>query len=91
MFGTSCLAFPNPSRSYDPARHAVHFWAYEQSMEVSFLVTADGLRRFEPGMSDDESTCLRVFDANRDRIHAAAEKVHLSHRQDFHCLSSQDL
>jgi hypothetical protein len=41
------LHFPNPSRSYDPTRRAVQFWGYDHSMEVSFFVAEEALRRLQ--------------------------------------------
>ncbi len=43
------LNFTNESRSYDATRHAVRFWGYDGSREVSFFVTEDALRRLEAG------------------------------------------
>jgi len=56
------LNFTNESRSYDPTRHAVRFWGYDQSMEVSFFVTEEALRRLQSGAAQ-ESDFLSAFDA----------------------------
>ena len=70
------VTFPNQSRSYDPTLRAVRFWGYDRSMENSFLVTSDALRRMEPNLSADEASVLRVFDHNRELIFRIAAKVY---------------
>jgi len=37
------LTFPNPSRSFDATRDAVHFWGYDSAIECSFFVTRSAL------------------------------------------------
>ena len=69
------LSFPNQSRSYDSTRHAVRFWGHDRSMEASFFVTADALRRLQPGTPSEEADLLNVFDSNRNLIVATAAKV----------------
>ena len=69
------LSFPNRSRSYDATRHAVRFWGYFRSMENSFFVTTEALRRIQPDLNPDEDGFLGAFDRNRDLIHATAAKV----------------
>ena len=39
------VTFPNQSRSYDASLRAVRFWGYDRSMENSFFVTSEALRR----------------------------------------------
>ncbi len=70
------LNFPNLSRSFDATRRAVRFWGYDRSMEASFFVNEDALKRIQPNMSSDEASVLSVFDLNRDRIHAVAMQVY---------------
>jgi hypothetical protein len=70
------LNFPNQSRSYDSTRRAVRFWGYDQSMEASFFVTEDALKRVQPDVRLDEAGLLRAYDTNRDLIYAAALKVY---------------
>ena len=71
------LNFPNPSRSYDPTRHAVRFWGHDSAMEASFFVSEDALTYIQPDVALDESGFLRAFDSNRDKICAAAAKVYV--------------
>ena len=71
------IDFPNHSRSYDVTRGAVRFWGYDSAIEASFYVNAAALAQIQPGAQMDESGCLSAFDANRDRICAAAAKVYV--------------
>jgi Protein of unknown function (DUF1488) len=84
------LSFPNPSRSYDPTRHAVRFWGHDSAMEASFFVTEEALKRIQPDLNRDEAGLLSAFDMNRDRIYAAAIKVYSRGRKGSYDLDSQD-
>ena len=75
------INFPNESRSYDATRQAVRFWGYDRSMESSFFVTADALKRMQPNLNPDMVGFLRAFDINRDRIYAIAAKVYARGRR----------
>ncbi len=52
------------------------FGATTESMEASFFVTDDALRRITPKMQLDEDGLLSAFDLNRNLIYAIAEKVY---------------
>jgi Protein of unknown function (DUF1488) len=71
------IAFPNLSRSYDPARRAVRFWGHDSVIEAAFFVNEDALRRIDPDVPADETGFLKAFDSNRDRICAAAARVYV--------------
>jgi Protein of unknown function (DUF1488) len=71
------IDFPNHSRSYDGTRHAVRFWGYDSAIEASFYVDEAALARMQPGIQPDESGFLTAFDANRDKICAAAARVYV--------------
>ena len=71
------IDFPNHSRSYDPTRRAVRFWGHDSAIEASFFINEDALARMQPGVRRDESGFLNAFDANRDKICAAAAKVYV--------------
>ena len=71
------IDFPNHSRSYDVTRHAVRFWGYDSAIEASFFVDEAALKRMQPGIPPDESGFLTAFDANRDKICAAAARVYV--------------
>jgi hypothetical protein len=68
--------FPNPSRSYNAASHAIRFWGYDSSIERSFVITAGALNVLRPGVAMDEKSLLAVFDAFRSRICDAAAKLY---------------
>ena len=69
------LTFLNQSRTYDLTRRAVRFWGHHNTMEASFFVMVDALRKIQPGVLSDEASLLRAFDLNRDLICATAAKV----------------
>ena len=71
------LSFPNPSRSFDAGRNRVCFWGYDSTIEISFFVEADALKRLCPEMSSAETGFLKAFDAVRNRIHEVADKVYV--------------
>jgi len=74
--GNMTVNFPNQSRSYDATRKGIRFWGYDRSMEASFLVTADALRRIVPGLASEAADLLSAFDSNRERIYAIAAMVY---------------
>jgi hypothetical protein len=82
--------FPNLSRSYDATRRMVRFWGYDRSMETSFFVAEDALKRIEPGLDSDENGFLRAFDLHRDRIYAVAAKVYARGRRGSYNLCAAD-
>jgi Protein of unknown function (DUF1488) len=71
------IDFPNLSRSYDVTRHAVRFWGYDSAIEASFFIDEDALVQMQPGVRPDESGFLNAFDANRDKICAAAARAYV--------------
>ena len=70
------LSFPNPSRSFDVGKSRVCFWGYDSTIEISFFVGMDALKRLCPDMSEAESGVLQAFDAALNRIHEVADKVY---------------
>jgi hypothetical protein len=85
------LSFPNGSRSYDATRRAVRFWGHHSAMESSFFLTAEALKRLQPDMAPGQDAALRVFDAHRQRIYAAAVKVYARGRKGSYDLTDSDL
>ena len=85
------INFPNFSRSYDATRNAVRFWGYDRSMESSFFMTADALKRIQPNLPADADELLRVFDNNRDRIYAIAARVYARGRRGSYDIYAADL
>jgi hypothetical protein len=88
---TMALTFPNHSRSYDTTRRAVRFWGYDSAMEWSFFVTEEALKRVHPTLVQDEAGMLGAFDANRDRICAAATRLYLRGRKGSYELGAADI
>ena len=84
------LSFPNQMRSYDATRRAVRFWGYDRSMEASFFVNEDALKRMQPSMHSDELSVLNAFDLNRERIHAIAAQVYSRGRKGSYDLLPAD-
>lgn len=76
------LNFPNVSRSFLPARGAVQFWGHDGSLEISFFVTQDALKRIQSDAQNDETGLLRAFDLNRATIHENAAKVYSRSRME---------
>ena len=70
------LSFPNPSRSFDASTGRICFWGYDSTIEVSFFVGIDVLKRLCPDMSGAESGFLQAVDAALNRIHKVADKVY---------------
>ena len=84
------LGFPNESRFYDGAVHAVRFSGYDGALEAPFFVGERALKRIQPDMPLDEPGLLRAFDLNRDRIYAAAAKVYGRGRKGSYDLMPED-
>lgn len=89
--GLAMLSFPNRSRSYDLTRNCVRFWAYDQSMEVSFFVEAEALCRMDPSALNSEVGLLDSFDSNRARIYKAAAKIYERGRRGSYVLAPADV
>jgi len=75
------LSFPNNSRSFDEAKNRVRFWGYDRSIEISFFVEGDALKKFSPQAMSAEAGFLKAFDTARQRIHEVAEKVYARGRK----------
>ena len=84
------IHFPNGSRSYDATRHAVRFWGHDRSMESSFYMSADALRKIQPNMQTDVAGLLQTFDVHRDLIQAVAAKVYGRGRRGSYDLTVAD-
>jgi hypothetical protein len=57
------LNFPNPSRIFDPTRHAVRFWGHDSAMEWSLFV-------LQPNVERSEASLRLALDTHRAAIHA---------------------
>jgi Protein of unknown function (DUF1488) len=84
------LDFPNQSRFFDPTRCAVRFWGHNHAMEWSFFVTATALKKLQSSSERDEVSLLRAFDANREKIYAAASKAFGRGRKGSYELDTSD-
>ena len=84
------LAFPNESRFYDAAVHAVRFSGYDGAMEAPFFVGEGALKRIQPDMPSDEAGFLNAFDLHRERIYAIASKVYERGRRGSYDLLPDD-
>ena len=84
------LIFPNESRSYDVTRNTVRFWGYVSSIESSFFVTVEALKRIHPGLVQDTASFLDAFDAHRDLIYKTAAKVFARGRRGSYELVAAD-
>lgn len=84
------LNFPNLSRSYDPERRRVRFWAHDSAMEVPLFLNESAFHRLNPNAASTEAAILATFDANRDRINAVADRIHALDPQGFHILEAGD-
>ena len=70
------LSYTNPSRSFDASNSRVCIWGYDSTIEISFFIEAEALKRLCPDMSEVESGFLQAFDTARKRIYEAADKVY---------------
>ena len=83
------LRFPNPSRSFDSSRNRVRFWGYDQALEIAFLLEEEALEKLCPDMKRAEAGFLAAFDAERTRIHEAADRAYerSGRRSHVYCLA----
>jgi hypothetical protein len=70
------LDYPNPSRFFDASTSRVCFWGYDSTIEISFFVGTDVLKRLCPDLSGAETEFLQAFDAALNRIHEVADEVY---------------
>lgn len=80
------LSFPNPSRSYDQARHGVWFWGYDNAREITFLVEDRVLMNFESALGSDEAALLASFDRHRNEILKIAMALYAEGQQTLYTL-----
>lgn len=82
------LNFPNPVRLFDARRSCVSFWGSDASLEVSFQMEFDALRKLGAGSDNVEAEMLGAFDANREAILQVARTAYSRHRTSYHRLTS---
>jgi hypothetical protein len=73
------VIFPNLSRSYDAA-----------TLEASFFIAAEALRRLQPGAGHKEAGLLQAFDANRELIYTTAARLYSRGSRPFYELIASD-
>ncbi|ALE56606.1 MULTISPECIES: DUF1488 family protein [Paraburkholderia] len=81
------LKFPNPSRSYDAARHCVCFWGYDDSREITFMIDDAMLRNLQPGVGSDERSLLGAFDEFREKVLEIANRQYVGGPQNRYSIS----
>ena len=54
----------------------VRFWGYDRTIEVSFFVEAEALKRLCPDMDAAEAGFLKAFDKTRGRILEVADRIY---------------
>ena len=84
------LGFPNQSRHYDEAMHAVRFWGHDGALEAAFFIDQQVLTKIQPGAATDEVGMLEAFDANRELIYRTAIKVYDRGRKGAYDLRPSD-
>jgi hypothetical protein len=84
------LNFPNGSRTFDSTRRAVRFWGHDSTMEWSFYVTEEALKRLDPDLLHGEAGLLLAFDNNRTAIYAVAVKAYKRERKGSYELLAAD-
>jgi hypothetical protein len=70
------LEFPNSSRSFDDSKSRINFWGYDRTIEVSYFIGAEALKRLDKKAGTQESELLAVFDADIEKIHKVAANVY---------------
>ena len=85
------LAFPNPSRNYDEARHGVRFSGHDGMFEISFLVEVAVLSQYQRLQDPlSEQQYLSAFDAMRASIQDVASEIYSSRRRSTNTLTTTD-
>lgn len=84
------LNFPNESRSYDATHRCIRFWGSDGAMEISFFLEQGALEKIAAGPTAGESSLLRSFDQNRERILQTARKVYGRRRKGSYELIAED-
>jgi len=75
------LEFPNPSRSYDAARHCVCFWGYDNSREITFQVDDAIIRNLRPGAGADERSLLGASSKSLESSMSPAHRIDIRFRE----------
>lgn len=84
------LAFPNPTRSFDPTVNCVRFSGHDSAIEVSFFVEVDALVKIDPELIQLESEILHAFDTHIEKIQKAATTVYRKNKGKYVCTVSSN-
>lgn len=87
------LDFPNHSRSFDEARHAVRFSGYDGMQQIRFFIEAAALAKsngWDSATTASEAACLAAFDAGRASIQDIARIIYSRGRHPFYVLTASD-
>lgn len=84
------LAFPNPTRSFDPSVNCVRFSGHDRAMEVSFFLEVGALVKLFPDLILRDSAILEAFDQKLKKIQLAATKAYKQSKGKFVCTLSPD-
>ena len=87
------LAFPNPSRSFDPGRNGVYFIGHDGMFQIRFFIEAEALAKdgiVLGGKASVETAYLSAFDGLRTSIQQVASKVYARNRRDSYTLTAAD-
>jgi len=79
------LSFPNASRSFNPDRQSIQFWASDRTLEISFELDHSALTLMN-AEAKSEAEYLMTFDSHRALIEAAALKAYQLDAGSFHML-----
>jgi len=82
------LSFPNQSRSYEPTRNGVRFWAYDEVFEITFFVDVGVFYRPDSWAAPNEQEVLDAFDRSRSQIQAFAERAYIRHNRSTYILTA---
>ena len=84
------LAFPNPTRSFDPTVNCVRFSGHDSAIEVSFFLEVDALVKIYPEMILLESEIFDAFDTHIAKIQKAATRAYEQNKRKYVCVLSSD-
>jgi hypothetical protein len=80
------LNFPNASRSFNPDRQSVTFWASDRALEFTFELDHSALSLIN-AKAQSEQEYLQSFDDNRKLIEAAALRAYKLDAASFRILT----
>jgi len=80
------LNFPNSSRSFNPVRRSITFWASDRALEITFELDHSALNKLN-GKAQTEEEYLQAFDANRKLIEEAAGRAYKKDTVNFRILT----